>query len=73
MRALDKANTSIPCVIEGVPRPDDIAEMWRQHYSALFNSVESDPYKVKSSVSDREAAITFSEVYRALLTLQSSF
>lgn len=41
-RALNKTSSSIPCVIEGVSGPDNPAEMWRQHSSALCNSVESD-------------------------------
>lgn len=37
VRALNRANTLLPCAMEGVSGADNIAELWRQHYSALFN------------------------------------
>ena len=36
VRALNRTNRSLPGVIEGVSGSDKIAELWRQHYSALW-------------------------------------
>lgn len=33
VRALNRNNTSLPCVIESVSGGDNIGERWRQHYS----------------------------------------
>ena len=46
VKALNRSNTLLPCTIEGVSGTDNIAELWRQHYSDLFNCVTSDPFNV---------------------------
>ena len=46
VRALNRSNTLLPCTVEGVSGTDNIAELWRQHYSDLFNCVTSDPFNV---------------------------
>ncbi len=38
---------TLPCSIEGVSGAENIAELWRQHYSTLFNCVKSEPCKVE--------------------------
>jgi len=38
-RAKNKVNNLLPCTIEGVSGADNIAELWRQHYSALFKGL----------------------------------
>lgn len=43
--------TPYPDAIEGVSGGDHTAELWRQHYSDLFNCVRCDPYKI-SNISD---------------------
>ena len=37
--ATNRAKAVLPCNIEGVSGADNIAELWRQHYSALFNCI----------------------------------
>ena len=44
--ATNRAKAVLPCNIEGVSGADNIAELWRQHYSALFNCIKSEPYCV---------------------------
>ena len=68
MRALNRTNTSLPDVIEGVSGSDNIAELWRKHYSALFICVKSDPYEV-SNTTNKDTLITFSEVHHAIKQL----
>lgn len=43
-RFLTTAEYRPPCTIDGISGADNIAELWRQHYSTLFNCVESDIY-----------------------------
>lgn len=69
VRALNRGNTLLPCTIEGVSGTDNIAELWRQHYSALFNCVKSDPYNVGNIVNGEAVSITTKEVYQAITQL----
>lgn len=50
VKALNSNNTSLPCTIEGVSGGNNIAELWRQHYSELFNCVKDIIGKISSSV-----------------------
>jgi len=47
--------------IEGVSGADNIAELWRQH-SALFNSVNSDPFEVGNIAKRDTLGITINEI-----------
>lgn len=66
MRNLNRGNTLQPCNIKGVLRADNIVELWRQHYSPLFNSVKSDPYIVVSVGNTESVGVTAIEVYQAI-------
>jgi len=41
VKTLNRTKTALPCNIEGVTAPEDIVDLWRQHYSALFNCIKS--------------------------------
>ena len=69
VRALNRGNTSLPCTIEGVSGADNIAELWRRHYSALFNCVKSDPYKVGNIANSDTLGITTNAAQRLQLFL----
>lgn len=45
-KSLHRAKTGLPCNIEGVSDPVGIADLWRKHYAALFNSVKGELYLV---------------------------
>ena len=68
VRALNRTNTSLLGVLEGVSGSVKIAELWRQHYSALFNCIKSSPYE-KRNISNRDTLITCNEVYYAVKQL----
>ena len=57
VKKMNRANTALPCNIEGTSGAGNIAELWRQHYSGLFNCIQSDPYCVGSIEGE---AVTFS-------------
>lgn len=72
VRALNRGNTVLPCTIEGVSGADNVAELWKQHYSDLFNCVKSDPYKVGNIANSDTVGITTNEVYQAITQLSDS-
>ncbi len=37
VRTLNSCRVSLPCTLDGVSGAENIAELWRQHYSSLFN------------------------------------
>ena len=67
VRALNKGSTLLPCSLEGVSGADNIVELWRQHYSALFNCVNSEPFKVHNC--NESISFTAKEVYQAIAQL----
>lgn len=69
VKALNRDNTSLPCTIEGVSGGDNKAELWRQHYSKLFDYVKSDPYIVGKISSSDNVQITAQEVLQAISLL----
>lgn len=69
VRALNRVSTSLPCTVEGVSGADKIAELWKQHYSELFNCVKSDFYKVGNVANSETVGITCREVQQAITQL----
>lgn len=67
VRALNRVNTILPSVVDGVSGMDNIAELWGQHYSDLFNSVKSDPFKVESA--GNNVMITPIDIHQAIAHL----
>ena len=68
VRALSRGNTSLPNTIEGVSGANSIVELWKQHYSKLFNCIKNDPFVV-GDVSSDEAVISAKEVHLAISQL----
>lgn len=66
VRVLNNCKTSLPCTVVGISRADNIVELWRQHYSALFNCVQSDLYMADNIESNDSMVIMSHEVYQAI-------
>ncbi len=58
VRSIHRSNVTLPCSIEGVSGAENIAELWRQHYTTLFNCVKSEPGKVEVVSSMDTGSIT---------------
>ena len=43
VRSLNNCKSSLPSTVEGVSGENNVAELWRQHYSSLFNCLKHDP------------------------------
>ena len=69
VRALNTNTTSLPSTLEGVSGCDNIAELWRKHYSALFNCVKSDPYIAGEIVNSENIHFTAKEVFQVISEL----
>ena len=46
VKNVNRSKTVMPCNVEGVSGAENITELWRQHYAALFNSVPSEHFCV---------------------------
>ena len=44
VKNINRSKAVLPCNMDGVSGADNITELWRQHYAALFNCVKSEPY-----------------------------
>jgi hypothetical protein len=65
VKTLNRTKTALPCNIEGVTAPEDIVDLWRQHYSALFNCIKSEPYDV-GVIEDKYIYFHPNEVIKAI-------
>lgn len=72
MRSLNNCKPSLPCTVEGVSGVDNVAELWRQHYSSLFNCLKNDPYVEDSAINDESISIVTHEVYDAMQKLPNN-
>ena len=70
VRALNKCKPSLPCNVKGISGTENIAALWRQHYSSLFNCIKSDPYVVDSDMSVE--TISTHAVFDAMHTLPNN-
>ncbi len=70
VRSINRSNVTLTCSIEGVSGAENIAELWRQHNSTLFNCVKSEPGKVEVYSSMDTESITTNEVYQAIIQLK---
>ncbi len=70
VRSIHRSIVTLPCSIEGVSGAENIAELWRQHYTTLFNCVKSEPGKVEVVSSMDTGSITTNEVYQAIIQLK---
>lgn len=72
VRLLNKSKPSLPCAVDGISGAQTIAELWRKHYSNLFNSVQSDLYMSGNIKSDDSMVIKAHEVYKAINKLSNN-
>ena len=72
VKALNRGSALLPCTIEGVAGADNIAELWRQHYSALFNCIKNDPVIIGSIPAHEAVGVSVSEVLLAISQLADS-
>ncbi len=70
VRSINRSNVTLPCSIEGVSGAENIAELWRQHYSTLFNCVKSEPGKVEVVSNINTGSITTNDVDQAKIQLK---
>ena len=66
VRAQSRNNSILPSFIEGVSGEDNIAELWRAHYSETFNCVKSDPFKIENLANDSTVGVSTNEVRKAI-------
>lgn len=69
VRALNRSAALLPSIIEGISGAHYIADLWRQHYSALFNYVKSEPYVLGNIAKSDTVIITPSEVQQPIAYL----
>ena len=72
VRVLNNCKAPLPCSVGGVSGTSNIAEVWRLHYSALFNCINSEPYKADNNMTDDPMVITAQEVYNAVHKLTNN-
>ena len=66
------SNTPLPTCIDGISGADNIAQMWRDHYSDIFNSANQSidvVYNVDESTDFGDVAVPSEEVERAVREL----
>ena len=72
VRSLNSCKSSLPSTVEGVSGEDNIAELWRKHFSSLFNCLQYEPYVVDSVTHDESITILTHEVHEAIQKLPNS-
>lgn len=65
VKATNRSKAVLPCNITGVSGADNIAELWRQHYVALFNCIKCEPYCV-GKLDEEVVHFTPNEAYHAI-------
>uniref|UniRef100_A0A0S7EYH5 LIN1 n=1 Tax=Poeciliopsis prolifica TaxID=188132 RepID=A0A0S7EYH5_9TELE len=69
VRALNRSAALLPNTIEGISGAHNIVDLWRQHYSALFNCVQNEPYGLGNIAKNDVVIITPSEIQQAIVNL----
>lgn len=72
VRSLNNCKSSLPCTVEGVSGEDNVVEIWRQHYSSLFNCLKHDPHVEDSAISNESISILTHEVFGAIWKLPNN-
>ena len=72
VRVLNNSKASLPCTVDGTSGTQNIAEVWRQHYSNLFNCINSELYKVGYIKYDENMIIMPQEVDKAINKLSKN-
>lgn len=70
VKTVTARKTSLPCAIDGTSGTDNILELWRQHYSRLFNCVQSEICMVNDV--DHVDVIMAHEVLKAVTKLSKN-
>ncbi|XDV38077.1 hypothetical protein PO909_007559 [Leuciscus waleckii] len=68
IQVMNAAKVPLPFSVEGVTGPDNVVELWRKHYSDLFNCVESKNFSI-GDVSPDNVSVTIEEVTKAIRKL----
>lgn len=68
VQVINASTVPLPSSIEGVTGPDNTVELWRKHYSGLFNCVKSEYFNIGNVCTDN-VAITTKEVTDAIRKL----
>ena len=66
VKSINRAQAPLPCNVEGVTNPVDIADLWRQHYATLFNCVKGQPYEVGKIEENVNVSFNTHEVFNAI-------
>ena len=72
VKHMNASNTPLPTCIDGISGADNIAQMWRDHYSDIFNSVNQTidvVYNVDESTDFGDVVVPSEEVERAVREL----
>ena len=72
VKHMNASNTPLPTCIDGISGADNIAQMWRDHYSDIFNSVNpviDVVYNVDESTDFGDVVVPSEEVERAVREL----
>uniref|UniRef100_A0A8C7WMW5 Cytochrome P450, family 2, subfamily P, polypeptide 10 n=1 Tax=Oryzias sinensis TaxID=183150 RepID=A0A8C7WMW5_9TELE len=72
VNALNNRKTSLPSNIEGVCGADNIADLWRKHYSDLLNSVKSHAVSIDNVTDPKRSSCrytSFAEKYGNVFSL----
>ena len=71
IKNMNNSRTPLPTNINGVVGEEQIADLWKDHYENLFNSVKSDIGQVQFSVLYEDSIeVTCSEIQRAIHRLK---
>ena len=72
VRVLNNSKASLPCTVDGTSGTQHIAEVWRKHYSNIFNCINSDLFKVGNVKCDDNMVIMPQEVDKAINKLSNN-
>ena len=72
IRAMNSSKLPLPTDIEGASGSDAICQMWRQHYSELFNCHGRNNYEVEYVHNNENVVINSEEIQSAVLGLDDN-
>ncbi|XP_027883670.1 uncharacterized protein LOC114150994 [Xiphophorus couchianus] len=72
IKKVNNCKTSLPSTIDGVTGVKEITQLWKEHYSALFNCVKSDISDIGSIHSNENVIVSPQEIYHIIMTLKDN-
>ena len=72
IKSVNNCKTPLPSNIDGVSGPEEISQLWRQHYSELLNCVKSDLFIVDNVEFSSDVIVTPAEVHEAMIKLKDN-